>query len=66
MNPLEVRRGIQHAMAVVVDTVEVISRPITSRNKVIQVGTISLNINAEIGGLISDTMEATSNPKWDS
>jgi len=57
MNPLDVRRGIQSAVAVVVDTLEEISKPITSREEVSQVGTISANNDAEIGGLISDAME---------
>jgi len=57
MNPLDVRRGIQQAVAVVVDTLEEISRPITSREEVKQVGTISANGDSEIGGLISDAME---------
>ena len=57
MNPLDVRRGIQQAVGVVVDTLESISRPITSREEVSQVGTISANNDAEIGRLISDAME---------
>lgn len=57
MNPLDVRRGIQQAVSVVVDTLEEISRPITSKEEVQQVGTISANNDAEIGGLISDAME---------
>lgn len=57
MNPLDVRRGIQKAVERVVDTLEEISRPITSREEVSQVGTISSNNDSEIGGLISDAME---------
>jgi len=57
MNPLDVRRGIQLAVNSVVDTLEEISRPITSKDEVHQVGTISANNDSEIGGLISDAME---------
>jgi len=57
MNPLDLRRGIQQAVTVVVDTLEEISKPITSREEVSQVGTISANNDLEIGGLISDAME---------
>jgi len=57
MNPLDVRRGIQSAVNCVVETLESISRPITSREEVSQVGTISANGDAAIGGLISDAME---------
>jgi len=57
MNPLDVRRGIQLAVSSVVDTLEEISRPITSKDEVNQVGTISSNNDPDIGGLISDAME---------
>lgn len=57
MNPLDVRRGIQQAVNVVVETLEEISRPITSKDEVMQVGTISANNDVEIGTLISDAME---------
>jgi len=57
MNPLDVRRGIQAAVGACVDSLEGISRPITSKDEVQQVGTISANNDAEIGGLISDAME---------
>jgi len=57
MNPLDVRRGIQSAVNCVVETLESISRPITSREEVSQVGTISANGDAVIGRLISDAME---------
>ena len=57
MNPLDVRRGIQQAVNVVVETLTSISRPITSREEVSQVGTISANGDEEIGKLISDAME---------
>ncbi len=57
MNPLDLRRGIQLAVSVVVDTLEKISRPITSKEEISQVGTISANADEEIGKLISDAME---------
>jgi len=57
LNPLDLRRGIQLAVNSVVSTLEEISRPITSKEEVSQVGTISANSDTEIGGLISDAME---------
>ena len=57
LNPLDLRRGIQLAVNSVVATLEEISRPITSKEEVSQVGTISANSDTEIGGLISDAME---------
>jgi chaperonin GroEL len=57
LNPLDLRRGIQLAVNKVVATLEEISRPITSKEEITQVGTISANSDAEIGQLISDAME---------
>ncbi len=57
LNPLDLRRGIQLAVNKVVATLEEISRPITSKEEVSQVGTISANSDTEIGNLISDAME---------
>jgi chaperonin GroEL len=57
MNPLDLQRGIQMAVASVTETLSEISRPITSKEEVSQVGTISANGDVEIGTLISDAME---------
>ena len=57
MNPLDLRRGIQLAVNSVVDNLEKISKPITSKEEVNQVGTISANADTEIGQLIADAME---------
>ena len=57
LNPQDLRRGIQMAVDSVVDTLEEISRPITSKEEIAQVGTISANSDAEVGTLISDAME---------
>jgi chaperonin GroEL len=57
LNPLDLRRGIELAVHSVVRTLEKISRPITSKEEVSQVGTISANSDEEIGNLISDAME---------
>jgi len=57
LNPLDLRRGINLAVNKVVATLEEISRPITSKEEISQVGTISANSDEEIGGLISDAME---------
>jgi chaperonin GroEL len=57
LNPLDLRRGIQMAVDKVVATLEEISRPITTKEEISQVGTISANSEAEIGHMISDAME---------
>lgn len=57
LNPQDLRRGIQLAVDSVVKTLEEISRPITSKEEIAQVGTISANSDEEIGNLLSDAME---------
>lgn len=57
LNPLDLRRGITLAVNKVVATLEEISRPITSKEEITQVGTISANADEEIGQLISEAME---------
>merc|ERR1719223_2261462 len=57
LNPQDLRRGIQLAVDSVVETLNEISRPISSKEEVMQVGTISANSDTEIGQLIADAME---------
>jgi chaperonin GroEL len=57
LNPLDLRRGIQLAVNKVVATLEEISRPISTKEEVSAVGTISANSDKEVGDLISDAME---------
>ena len=57
MNPLDLRRGIQLAENSVTDSHEKISRKITSKEELHQVGTIFANSDVEIGQLIADAME---------
>ena len=57
LNPLDLRRGIQLAVNKAVATLEEISRPITTKEEVSAVGTISANADKEVGDLISDAME---------
>ena len=57
LNPLDLQRGIQLAVNKVVKTLEEISRPITSKAEISQVGTISANSDKEVGDLISEAME---------
>lgn len=57
MNPLDLRRGIQLAVNSVVENLDLISKPISSKEEIMQVGTISANSDTEIGQLIADAME---------
>ena len=57
MNPSDLRRGIQAAAQQVVKEIEEISKPISTREEIAQVATISANSEREIGDLISEAME---------
>jgi chaperonin GroEL len=56
-NPMEVRRGIEKAVEVVVDELKKMSRTVQDKKEIAQVGTISANNDPEIGGLIADAMD---------
>jgi chaperonin GroEL len=55
-NPMELKRGIEKAVAVIVEEVKKMSRPVTG-NMVAQVGTISANSDATIGKIIAEAMD---------
>jgi chaperonin GroEL len=55
-NPMELHRGIEKAVEVIVEEVKKMSRPVTG-NMVAQVGTISANSDATIGKIIAEAMD---------
>jgi chaperonin GroEL len=57
MNPMDLKRGAQLAIDKVVNVLEEISQPISSKEEVSQVGTISANGDKEIGDLLAEAME---------
>jgi len=61
MNPLDLRRGIQLAVKSVTETLDQISKPITSKEEITQVGTISANSDNEIGQILADALECVGN-----
>jgi len=61
MNPMDVKRGIDKAVAAVVAEVKKMARPVNDSNEVAQVGTISANGEAEIGRQIADAMQKVGN-----
>ena len=61
MNPMDLRRGIDLAVAAVVKDIEGSSKKITTNEEVTQVGTISANGDAAIGKKIADAMEKVGN-----
>ena len=56
-NPMAIRRGIDTAVASIVEELKKISIPTSGKKEIAQVGTISANNDAEIGNLIADAME---------
>jgi len=56
-NPMAIRRGIDTAVAAVVEELKKISIPTKGKKEIAQVGTISANNDREIGDLIAEAME---------
>jgi chaperonin GroEL len=57
MNPMDLKRGIDKAVTTVVAELKKISRPCTSSKEIAQVGSISANLDTEVGKIIADAME---------
>jgi chaperonin GroEL len=55
-NPIEIKRGIDRAVARVSRELEKMSRPIEDAREIAQVGTISANGDAAIGGILAEAM----------
>ncbi len=56
-NAMAVQRGIEKAVAAVVDELKNISKKTTTKQEIAQVATIAANNNSEVGNLIADAME---------
>ena len=57
MNPMDLKRGIDKAIATAVSFVEKLSVPCADDNTIAQVGTISANGDEDVGGIIAEAME---------
>jgi chaperonin GroEL len=57
MNPMDIKRGIDKAVAAAVEELKALSTPCTDNNAIAQVGTISANSDVEIGAIIAEAME---------
>ena len=60
MNPMDLKRGIDTAVAKVVEKIKSSARPVADSDEVAQVGTISANGEATIGRMIADAMRPRS------
>ena len=61
MNPMDLKRGIDIAVAAVVKDIEKRAKPVGSSAEVAQVGTISSNGDATIGSMIAKAMQKVGN-----
>jgi len=55
-NPMDIKRGIEKAVAAVVEELKKLSKPVKGK-MIAQVGTISANNDQTIGGIIAEAME---------
>ncbi len=56
-NPMDLKRGVEKAVQVIVDNLAEQSKAISKSDEIAQVGTISANNDDEIGNMISDAMD---------
>jgi len=56
MNPMDLKRGIDTAVATVIEDVKKRSKPVKSNDEIAQVGTISANGEVEVGKFIAEAM----------
>ena len=61
MNPMDLKRGVDLAVAAIVADLQKNSKTVTSNDEIAQVGTISANGDAEIGRFIADAMKKVGN-----
>jgi chaperonin GroEL len=61
MNPMDLKRGVDLAVAAVVADLHKNSKDVTSNDEIAQVGTISANGDAEIGKFLADAMKKVGN-----
>ncbi|MFT6461451.1 MAG: chaperonin GroEL [Maricaulis maris] len=57
MNPMDLKRGIDKAVAIVMDDIKASSTPVKDSSEVAQVGTISANGASDIGEMIAKAMD---------
>jgi chaperonin GroEL len=61
LNPMDLKRGIDLAVANVIESIKASARPVNDSAEVAQVGTISANGETEIGRQIADAMQKVGN-----
>ncbi|MCL5023750.1 MAG: chaperonin GroEL [Nitrospirae bacterium] len=56
-NPMDLKRGIEKAVEVVLEELKKISKPVVDKKEIAQVGTISANNDSSVGELIAEAMD---------
>lgn len=56
-NPMDLKRGIDAATQSIIVELKAMSKPISSKEEIAQIGTISGNNDVEIGNILADAME---------
>ena len=61
MNPMDLKRGIDMAVASVVEDIKKVSKKVSTNAEIAQIGTISANDDREIGEMIAKAMQKVGN-----
>jgi chaperonin GroEL len=61
LNPMDLKRGVDMAVAAVIDDLKTRARKVTTNAEIAQVGTISANGDREIGAMLAQAMEKVGN-----
>src|SRR5579863_451752 len=61
MNPMDLKRGVEKAVAAVVESVKASSREVTTNDEIAQIGSVSANGDSEIGDMIARAMKKVGN-----
>jgi chaperonin GroEL len=61
MNPMDLKRGIDKAVNIVVADIKASSKKVTTNNEIAQVGTISANGDKDVGEMIAKAMDKVGN-----
>ncbi|ATQ44274.1 chaperonin GroEL [Caulobacter mirabilis] len=61
MNPMDLKRGIDKAVAAVIEEIKSTSKKVSANSEIAQVGTISANGDLEVGEMIARAMEKVGN-----
>src|ERR1700722_8224389 len=61
MNPMDLKRGVDKAVARIVEEIKATSKKVTTNQEIAQVGSISANGDKEIGDMIAKAMDQVGN-----